>query len=146
MAKHGATAQDRLIGTNLRRFRLQRELTQTELAVELNLTFQQVQKYEKGTNRIGGSRIVHICQILGITTAQLLGTDANQRPSTDEASMLGSTPKGQELARAFNRIGDSRIRALLAELAEALASQYRLVAKPSIVRPARTTPSAATGT
>ena len=49
--------------------RLMLEMSQTNLADALGLTFQQVQKYEKGTNRIGASRLQHICQILQVPVA-----------------------------------------------------------------------------
>lgn len=142
MARHGATKEDRIIGNNLRKFRLLNSLTQTELAGELNLTFQQVQKYEKGSNRIGGGRILQICRYLKITPAQLLGDGGEDatRALRDEISILGTDHIGIELARAFNQIESGRTRRLLADLALQLAGQSREPAKLQrpIVKPAHT--------
>ncbi len=143
MAKKGTNDRDKLIGRNLRKFRNQAELTQTDLADELGMSFQQVQKYEKGTNRISGARIVQISDFLRIRPDQLLGTDLDHLPAArDEVSQLGQTPMGMDLAYAFNRIADTRVRKLLTDLAEALASNYREVAKPTApIRAARTAPA-----
>jgi transcriptional regulator with XRE-family HTH domain len=55
---------DKHVGTRVRTRRQEMQMTQTQLGDALDLTFQQVQKYEKGTNRIGASRLSHIAQIL----------------------------------------------------------------------------------
>src|SRR6185503_5060809 len=57
---------DRHVGARVRMRRLMLDMTQTELANGLGLTFQQVQKYEKGTNRIGASRLQHIADLLQV--------------------------------------------------------------------------------
>jgi transcriptional regulator with XRE-family HTH domain len=55
---------DKQIGARIRLYRLQRKLSQTQIADQLGVTFQQVQRYEKGTNRVGGSRLVKLCEVL----------------------------------------------------------------------------------
>ena len=60
---------DRLIGSNIRANRIACGLTQGKLAELVGVTFQQVQKYEKGTNRAGGSRLVQIAEALNIPVA-----------------------------------------------------------------------------
>jgi transcriptional regulator with XRE-family HTH domain len=64
---------DKAIGVRLRAFRLQRKLSQTDLAAPLGVTFQQIQKYEKGTNRISGSALVKLCELLDVKPEQILG-------------------------------------------------------------------------
>jgi transcriptional regulator with XRE-family HTH domain len=64
MPKHGAHPTDKHVGQRLRMRRLMLDMSQTNVADALGLTFQQVQKYEKGANRIGASRLQHISQIL----------------------------------------------------------------------------------
>jgi transcriptional regulator with XRE-family HTH domain len=59
-------AVDRIIGSNLRAFRLERNMSQTEIATGVKVTFQQVQKYENGTNRISGSRMAQFCRLLNV--------------------------------------------------------------------------------
>jgi transcriptional regulator with XRE-family HTH domain len=60
------TAADIHVGARLRTGRLMRKMSQEKLGEKLGITFQQIQKYEKGTNRIGGSRLVDICNVLGL--------------------------------------------------------------------------------
>src|SRR5271156_4895290 len=57
---------DKYVGSRLRMRRLMLDMSQTAIADALGLTFQQVQKYEKGTNRIGASRLQHISQIVQV--------------------------------------------------------------------------------
>lgn len=57
---------DALVGANVRRFRLLHGMSQEQLAEQLGLTFQQVQKYEKGANRISASRLWQIAEVLGV--------------------------------------------------------------------------------
>ena len=65
MAGRGPDAVDKLVGRNIRVLRLAKGLSQTELADALGITFQQVQKYEKGTNRVGSGRLLKISGVLG---------------------------------------------------------------------------------
>ena len=58
---------DALVGRNIRICRLQRGLTQTELGDHLGVTFQQIQKYEKGSNRISASRLQHTARVLEVS-------------------------------------------------------------------------------
>ena len=57
---------DALVGARIRVFRVHRKISQTDLADQIGVTFQQVQKYEKGTNRMGASRLQHLSQILQV--------------------------------------------------------------------------------
>jgi len=57
---------DKHVGSRLRMRRLMLDMSQTDVAAALGLTFQQVQKYEKGTNRIGASRLQHLSQVLQV--------------------------------------------------------------------------------
>src|SRR5215471_13205700 len=78
---------DRIVGRNIRIFRLQKGLTQSELADELGLTFQQVQKYEMGTNRVGSGRLLRIAIFLGVpVTALFKGSD--EMGDTDKQSIF----------------------------------------------------------
>lgn len=61
------------IGKRIRGLRELRGITQVNLAVALNVSFQQVQKYEKGTNRVAASTLVHMCKALNISPMEILG-------------------------------------------------------------------------
>lgn len=101
-------AEDEIIGRNVRRIRNRIGMSQEKLGDALGLTFQQVQKYEKGANRIGGSRVVQIANALGCTILDLFeGTTAvpattNSEP--DPCLALGASPLGVRWARAFSRL------------------------------------------
>ncbi|MEM6259411.1 MAG: helix-turn-helix transcriptional regulator [Planctomycetota bacterium] len=67
---------DRRIGQNLRAIRRMNRLTQTELGRAVGVTFQQIQKYERGTNRLPASRLVQLAELLGVSPNDLLGCAA----------------------------------------------------------------------
>ncbi|MEJ6845123.1 helix-turn-helix transcriptional regulator [Sinorhizobium fredii] len=69
------------IGSRIRHFRTARGLSQTALAEKAGVTFQQLQKYEKGTNRIATSRLVLICKALEISPADVLDQFFDERPA-----------------------------------------------------------------
>ena len=62
---------DAMVGAKIRMFRINRGMSQTVLAGRIGVTFQQVQKYEKGANRVGASRLSQIASVLGISVGEL---------------------------------------------------------------------------
>jgi transcriptional regulator with XRE-family HTH domain len=70
------TPLDIAIGARIRAYRIARKISQEELGEALGVTFQQVQKYEKGANRISGSRLVKLCEVLQVRAEQILGNDS----------------------------------------------------------------------
>ena len=68
-----ANAIDKGIGLRVRTFRLQRRMSQEALGKKLGVTFQQIQKYERGVNRLSGSRLVTVCEVLQVKPEQILG-------------------------------------------------------------------------
>ena len=62
---------DAMVGAKIRMFRINRGMSQTVLAERIGVTFQQVQKYEKGANRVGASRLSQIASVLGISVGEL---------------------------------------------------------------------------
>lgn len=68
---------DALVSKHVRMFRVARKLSQTELGEKLSVTFQQIQKYEKGTNSMPSGRIRMLCDALGITPNDLFGVKTN---------------------------------------------------------------------
>jgi transcriptional regulator with XRE-family HTH domain len=102
-------------------------MSQTTLANGLNLTFQQVQKYEKGTNRISASRLQHISQILQLpVTFFFEGTPGQSKakddaPSPDYVTDFLATRNGLALTKAFMKIKDAKLRRNIVHLVEELA-------------------------
>src|SRR5690349_80531 len=102
---------DKHVGSRVRMRRIMLGMSQEQLGEALGLTFQQVQKYEKGTNRVGASRIKQISEILGVPVSFLFEgsptrisatEDPGQVPSPDYVSSFVATSQGLALIRAFN--------------------------------------------
>lgn len=106
-------------------------MSQERLGEALGLTFQQVQKYEKGTNRIGASRLQQISQVLGVPVTFLFEGAPLERqlpeggfaeiPQSDFSFDLLSTPDGVQLAKAFMSIEDPKVRRRVVDLVATLA-------------------------
>ena len=87
------------VGSRIRLFRLEAQMSQTDLAEQLGVTFQQVQKYEKGVNRVGAGRLTKIAAALRVPVSELLGDDGTGRNTRRDAH--GSwRPKASEGLRA----------------------------------------------
>jgi transcriptional regulator with XRE-family HTH domain len=123
---------DRHVGSRVRMRRMLVGMSQEKLGEALGLTFQQVQKYEKGTNRIGASRLQHISRILSVpvsfffegapSSEGMSGAFAENHSSNYVADFL-STSEGVQLNRAFVRITDPKVRRRILALVEALGGE-----------------------
>lgn len=115
------------------RIRLRRNMlgmSQEKLGESLGITFQQIQKYEKGTNRVGASRLQAIASILGVPPAFFFEELAGQEPAARGFAEDGpagfdisfcTSPEGLQLNRAFVRISDMKIRRRIIDLVKTLA-------------------------
>jgi transcriptional regulator with XRE-family HTH domain len=121
---------DKHVGSRVRMRRLMLGMSQTKLADGLGLTFQQVQKYEKGTDRMGASRLQHISHILQIPVPfffegapQLTGqsTRNGETPSPAYVSDFLATRDGLALTKAFMRIKEPGLRRRIVRLVEEIA-------------------------
>jgi len=79
-SKKAPNADDIAIGARVRAIRTALGLSQEKLGEALGITFQQVQKYEKGTNRISGSRLIAIAGCLGVSVGAIVGEDGREQP------------------------------------------------------------------
>ena len=117
------------VGHRIRIERLARGLSQTALATQLGVTFQQVQKYEKGVNRVGAGRLTKIAEVLGIEVSTFFGGKDMVDPDAvkGEASPLKLlTVSGAfRLLRAYGDIEDSNLRRAIVDLVEQISSQKR---------------------
>jgi len=121
---------DKEIGSRVRMRRISIGMSQEKLGDMLGLTFQQVQKYEKGTNRISVSRLVDIAKILGVDIhfffngIKSIKSDGFAEGDTPPyISEVMSTPEGLQLIRTFTSIKNSKVRKSIVQLVTALASQ-----------------------
>ena len=130
---------DSHVGGRVRMRRILAGLSQEKLGDALGVTFQQVQKYEKGTNRIGASRLQQISRVLevppsfffeGASTGEP-GTRASFSETSEVVDFL-STVEGLHLNRAFASIKDLKIRRKVVELVISIADAQE---KPSILAP-----------
>ena len=133
MAKKAPNPIDKHVGSRVRMRRMMLGMSQEKLGNSLGLTFQQVQKYEKGTNRIGASRLQQISHILQVpvsfffegapTVGNLPRTDGmSEAPSPAYVSDFLATSDGLALTKAFMRISDSKLRRRIVDLVEQIAS------------------------
>lgn len=118
------TAVDSVVGRNIRVLRLDRGLSQTELGRRIEVTFQQIQKYENGTNRVGSGRLFKIASVLGVPITALF-EGADQAPSegegTSPVAMLGE-PYALRLVQAFCALENMELRRSIVQLAEQVRS------------------------
>jgi transcriptional regulator with XRE-family HTH domain len=114
-------AVDIAVGRNVRIWRMAKGLSQAQLAKRLGVTFQQVQKYETGGNRIGTGRLVKVAVILGVPISTLFeGTNAAD-PSQSLLALV-SDKRSFRLAHAFATIKHNEFRLSLVELVEKIAA------------------------
>mgnify|MGYP003431162503 CR=1 FL=1 len=125
---------DKHVGERVRMRRMLLGMSQERLGEQLGLTFQQVQKYEKGVNRIGAGRLFDLSHVLGVPiqffyedapTYQIEGAShggfAEKSPGETELVDFMATREGLELNKAFVRVTDARVRRSLIELIRSLA-------------------------
>lgn len=120
---------DRHVGARVRAHRISIGVSQVQLGAALGVTFQQIQKYEKGANRISASRLQQMSALLGtpvhfffegIPDAQSSKSSrADDAEFSDIASFL-ATDEGKQLLGAFTRIASARRRRRILDLVEAL--------------------------
>src|SRR5450432_2229857 len=125
MAKAANLAVDKYVGSRLRMRRNMMGISQEKLGDALGLTFQQVQKYEKGMNRISASRLQHMSQILQVPVPFFFegapGGAAGLNESPSYVNEFLATSDGLVLAKAFTRISDPKLRRLIVRLVEGCA-------------------------
>jgi transcriptional regulator with XRE-family HTH domain len=123
---------DKYVGSRVRMRRMMLGLSQEKLADALGLTFQQVQKYEKGTNRISASRLQAISQILdapvhfffdGAPQLGKAGHEPGESASPAYVTDFLTTSDGLALVKAFVRIKDSSLRRSIVRMVEAITDK-----------------------
>jgi transcriptional regulator with XRE-family HTH domain len=132
MAKKAPNPIDKHVGSRVRMRRMMLSMSQEKLGDALGLTFQQVQKYEKGTNRIGASRLQQIANILQVPVSfffegapHLPGHigGMGEAPSPAYVSDFLATSDGLSLTKAFMRIKNSKLRRRIVDLVEQIAGE-----------------------
>ena len=135
MAKKTPNPIDKHVGSRVRMRRMMLGMSQEKLGDALGLTFQQVQKYEKGTNRIGASRLQQISHILKVPVAFFFEgapllpgqsvSGMNEAPSPAYVSDFLATSDGLSLTKAFMRIKNPKLRRRIVDLVEQMAGEEK---------------------
>ncbi len=121
---------DKYVGARIRMRRLKLDMSQTQLGEGLGLTFQQVQKYEKGSNRVSASRLQQIVSILQVPVAFFFEgapstptdhTFLSKAPSPAFVAEFLASTDGLTLVRAFTQIKSSRLRRQIVNLVEQIS-------------------------
>lgn len=130
MASKKSNPVDAHVGSRVRLRRMLVGLSQEKLGDRMGLTFQQIQKYEKGVNRIGASRLFQLSQILEVPVQFFFEgappTDGGAQPGFAEREPESflyeflNTRDGLELNRAFVKISDARVRRSVVDLVRSL--------------------------
>ncbi|MBN8998011.1 MAG: helix-turn-helix transcriptional regulator [Rhizobiales bacterium] len=119
------------VGSRVRLRRMMQGMSQEKLGESLGITFQQIQKYEKGTNRIGASRLQHIASVLEVPVSFFFEDApgapspagfAESRPAAFVTDFLASA-EGLQLNKAFVRIKDAKLRRRIVELVRAIGGE-----------------------
>jgi transcriptional regulator with XRE-family HTH domain len=127
----GPNAVDRHVGSRIRLRRQLLNMSQEKLGEELGVTFQQVQKYERGTNRVGAGRLFLLARVLDVPVSFFYEgvSDSMTAPGFSEGDQTPivddfiQSADGVALAQAFARIGDPKVRRRILELVRTLAAE-----------------------
>jgi len=121
----GIDTADRHVGQRVRAYRLSRGMSQSTLGEKIGVTFQQVQKYENGVNRIGSGRLQKIAAILGVPISALFNEDTKSGAAGADRVLteILSKADAMRLLWAFDTIKDSKQRLALVNLVEYMGRQ-----------------------
>jgi transcriptional regulator with XRE-family HTH domain len=127
MSTRQPNTTDHYIGKRVRMLRLSRGMSQTTVAEAVGITFQQIQKYENGQNRIGAGRLQELANLFGVS-AMFFFKDGPRDKTTHQADLgtteLFSKKDSLALARAFSKIRNRVVRSHVVAFVEQLASIY----------------------
>jgi transcriptional regulator with XRE-family HTH domain len=112
---------DIAVGARMRMRRKTLGLTQTALAEALGITFQQVQKYERGANRVSASMLVRAAKRLDCPVAFLVGEEPGGFPTDETLLTMLASPGAIDLLHAYSAIEDSQSRSAVVTVARALS-------------------------
>lgn len=113
--------EDIRVGQRIRLRRLSLGMSQEKLGEQLGITFQQIQKYEKGTNRVGASRIIRIAAVFGCQPGDLL--DESEAARNTASQTTGLSAAALRIATIYDRIGLPQSKAALMNVARAMVGE-----------------------
>ena len=133
MPQKSPNPTDKHVGGRVRMRRMMLGMSQTELGTNIGLTFQQVQKYEKGTNRIGAGRLQQIARILKVPVGFFFegspreggaASETDQAPLPSYVNDFLATSDGLALTKAFMQIKDANLRRRIVSLVQEITDDH----------------------
>src|SRR5262245_60849777 len=124
-----AEPTDKFVGQNIRLVRKAKGLSQTQLGDAIGVTFQQVQKYENGFNRVGSSRLVRIATALDVPVHSFfhgIVSEKNRPTPTQSVGDLLGAPDAMDMLKALATIPNPKVRRSLVALVESIGAQKKL--------------------
>jgi transcriptional regulator with XRE-family HTH domain len=123
MATRKSGPLDAMVGARISILRVSRGMSQATLAERIGVTFQQVQKYERGTTRVGASRLSQIASMLGVSVGELFESSGAGSPGLNSPVHLLAEPGALRVLKAYARTTSPRVRLCIAKLVESIASR-----------------------
>lgn len=129
MSPKAANSIDAYVAGRLRTYRKQLGFSQAEIAKQIGVTFQQIQKYEAGLNRIGAGRLFQLASLYGIGVEELFPKSAGTAEGSkraeklDEVAGFAYSAEGWKLCEGFLRIKDPRQRRIIVSLVQEMAGE-----------------------
>lgn len=132
MTKKSPNPIDRHVGSRVRMRRMMINMSQEKLGEKLGITFQQIQKYEKGTNRVGASRLQQIATVLGVPVSFFFegapvpdssASGFSESSSPAYVSDFLATSDGLALTKSFMKVKDPKVRRRIVDLVEAMVAE-----------------------
>jgi transcriptional regulator with XRE-family HTH domain len=124
MRVKGNNPVDSLVGGRIRLLRKRCKMSQSELGKALGVTFQQIQKYENGKNRVGASRLHLVATALNVPIAELFDGASETGRTLKATTSIAFDSQALRIAEAFVKISDKELRSSLVDLAEAMARKF----------------------
>jgi transcriptional regulator with XRE-family HTH domain len=123
MATRKSGPLDTMVGARIRMLRVNRGVSQTVLAERIGVTFQHVQKYERGANRVGASRLAQIASVLDVSVGEFFESSQAGPPGLDSPVHLLAEPGAWRVFTAYARTPRPQVRSCIAKLVESIADR-----------------------
>jgi transcriptional regulator with XRE-family HTH domain len=128
MVTRSVTPIDIEVGKRIRLRRIEKGLSQTELGDYLGVTFQQVQKYENGVNRVGASRLNRIAELLQVPITFFFHKDGGAKNDSEkneiDTALFANAANSVRLLKAFSKIENEQVQRRIIALVESIADRY----------------------
>jgi transcriptional regulator with XRE-family HTH domain len=124
MPERALNPVDEAVGARIRLLRKRRKMSQEQLGQAIGVTFQQIQKYENGKNRVGASRLHRVAIALDVPITELFDGSAEPGSKLKATKSLAFDKQALRIAEAFVKISDKEVRSSLIDLTEAMAGRF----------------------